>query len=174
MRDGQGRGHVGSGTGGDGHGCTLAPQRARGACWSRREVTRAGNHTPEKIVYPRCVRLLEVGTHVLDLHVLNLDSCVGDRCGQLRSNLKSYRKRTSHRTQGCGGKRPPKRHVWFHTSKTTFGGFTPPQPRSTFGFTPPKPRRRAYVLNEVVCDGHSCWGSLRTGVYFGQTCLLSP
>ena len=28
--------------GGDGHGSTLARQRARGACWSRREVTRAG------------------------------------------------------------------------------------------------------------------------------------
>jgi hypothetical protein len=41
---------------------------------------------------------------------------------------------------------------WFHTAKTT---------------------RDETARLKRVCDGHSCWGSLRTGVHFGQTCLLS-
>ena len=44
--------------------------------------------------------------------------------------------------------------------------------KQRFGITPQKPRRRAHVLKDVY-DGHSFWGSLRTGVHFGQTCLLS-
>ena len=87
------------------------------------------------------------------LTVTDESDMLADSCAAVKEGFRNKWPRCTKRVVDTG--------LWGSVAKTTFG------------FTPPKPRRRAYVLNEVVCDGHSCWGSLRTGVYFGQTCLLS-